>query len=74
MYEVADMAIPAMLNPEMTASWEKGLSGVEAGDISTEQYEETLNTYVRRYIDNIKVKDLSRELGIKLEMVKKMQK
>ena len=24
-YEVADMAIPAMLNPEMTASWEKGL-------------------------------------------------
>ena len=73
-YEVADMAIPAMLNPEMTASWEKGLSGVEAGDISTEQYEETLNTYVRRYIDNIKAKDLSRELGIKLEMVKKMQK
>ena len=73
-YEVADMAIPAMLNPEMTASWEKGLSGVEAGEISTEQYEETLNTYVRRYIDNIKVKDLSRELGIKLEMVKKMQK
>ena len=73
-YEVADMAIPAMLNPEMTASWEKGLSGVEGGDISTEQYEETLNTYVRRYIDNIKVKDLSRELGIKLEMVKKMQK
>ena len=73
-YEVADMAIPAMLNPEMTASWEKGLSGVEAGDISTEQYEETLNTYVRKYIDNIKVKDLSRELGIKLEMVKKMQK
>ena len=73
-YEVADMAIPAMLNPEMTASWEKGLSGVEAGEISTDKYEETLNTYVRRYIDNIKVKDLSRELGIKLEMVKKMQK
>ena len=73
-YEVADMAIPAMLNPEMTASWEKGLSGVEAGEISTDKYEETLNTYVRKYIDNIKVKDLSRELGIKLEMVKKMQK
>ena len=73
-YEVADMAIPAMLNPEMTASWEKGLSGVEAGEISTDKYEETLNTYVRKYIDNIKVKDLSRELEIKLEMVKKMQK
>ena len=64
-YEVADMAIPAMLNPEMTASWEKGLSGVEAG--------ETLNTYVRKYIDNIKVKDLSRELGNRLETIKKLQ-
>ena len=73
-YEVADMAIPAMLNPEMTASWEKGLSGVEAGKISTDKYEETLNTYVRKYIDNIKVKDLSRELGNRLETIKKLQK
>lgn len=73
-YEVADMAIPAMLNPEMTASWEKGLSGVEAGEISTDKYEETLNTYVRKYIDNIKVKDLSRELGNRLETIKKLQK
>lgn len=73
-YEVADMAIPAMLNPEMTASWEKGLSGVEAGEISTDKYEETLNTYVRKYIDNIKVKDLSRELGNRFEMVKKWSK
>lgn len=72
-YEVADMAIPAMLNPEMTASWEKGLSGVEAGEISTDKYEETLNTYVRKYIDNIKVKDLSRELGNRLETIKKLQ-
>ena len=73
-YEVADMAIPAMLNPEMTASWEKGLSGVEAGEISTDKYEETLNTYVRKYIDNIKVNDLSRELGNRLETIKKLQK
>ena len=72
-YEVADMAIPAMLNPEMTASWEKGLSAVEAGEISTDKYEETLNTYVRKYIDNIKVKDLSRELGNRLETIKKLQ-
>ena len=73
-YEVADMAIPAMLNTEMTASWEKGLSGVEAGEISTDKYEETLNTYVRKYIDNIKVNDLSRELGNRFEMVKKWSK
>lgn len=73
-YEVADMAIPAMLNPEMTASWEKGLSRVEAGEITTAKYEETLNTYVRKYIENIRHKDLSRELGSRLEMIKKYSK
>ena len=73
-YEVADMAIPAMLNPEMTASWEKGLSGVEAGEITTAKYEETLNTYVRKYIENIRHKDLSRELGSRLETVKRYSK
>ena len=73
-YEVADMAIPAMLNPEMTASWEKGLSGVEAGEITTAKYEETLNTYVRKYIENIRHKDLSGELGSRLETVKKHSK
>jgi len=73
-YEVTDMAIPAMLNPEMTASWEKGLSGVEAGEITTAKYEETLNTYVRKYIENIRHKDLSRELGNRLENIKKYNK
>ena len=73
-YEVAYMAIPAMLNPEMTASWEKGLSGVEAGEITTEKYEETLNSYVRKYVENIRANNLERELGNRLEEVKKYSK
>ena len=73
-YEVAYMAIPAMLNPEMTASWEKGLSGVEAGEITTEKYEETLNSYVRKYVENIRANNLERELGKRLEEVKKYSK
>ena len=73
-YEAADMAIPAMLNPEMTASWEKGLAGVEAGEITTIKYEETLNSYVRKYVENIKNNNLSGELERRLEMVKKVQK
>ncbi|MGP1611504.1 MAG: DNA topoisomerase [Catonella sp.] len=71
-YEVADMAIPAMLNPEMTASWEKGLAKVEAGEITAEKYEETLNTYVRGYVENIKMTNLVRELENRLDMVKKI--
>lgn len=30
-YEVVDMTVPALLNPKMTASWEKGLDGSPEG-------------------------------------------
>lgn len=70
-YEVAFATIPSMLDPEMTASWEKGLSGVEKGEISTKQYEETLNRYVRKYTENIKASNLSHHLRERLKAVKK---
>lgn len=70
-YEVTDIAIPAMLNPEMTASWEKGLSGVEAGEITSEKYEETLNTYVRKYVENIRTNNFEKELANRFETLKK---
>ena len=73
-FEVANMAIPAMLNPEMTASWEKGLAKVEAGEITSDKYEDTLNTYVRGYVENIKMTNLVRELENRLDMVKKNSK
>lgn len=69
-YEVVLATIPSMLNPEMTASWEKGLSKVEAGEITPEKYEETLNTYVRKYTDNIKTSNLSPFIRKKLREVK----
>lgn len=71
-YEVAYMAIPAMLNPEMTASWEKGLAGVEAGEISVDKYEETLNAYVRKYVENIRINNFERELEKRFEMIKRV--
>lgn len=30
-YEVVNMTVPALLNPKMTASWEKGLDGITQG-------------------------------------------
>lgn len=71
-YEVTFATIPSMLNPEMTASWEKGLAGVEAGEISTKKYEETLNTYVRKYTEAIKETNLLPHLRKRLLEVKKM--
>ena len=66
-YEVVYLTIPSMLNPEMTASWEKGLAGVEQGTISTDQYRITLENYVRKYTDNIKSKDLSDLIAQRIE-------
>ncbi len=62
-YEVVYLTMPGMLNPEMTASWEKGLSQVERGELTPEKYRETLDNYVRKYVDSVRSRDLSVELG-----------
>ena len=37
-YEVVNMTVPALLNPKMTASWEKGLDGITRGTVIMEDY------------------------------------
>lgn len=45
-YEAVDMSMRQMLNPELTASWEKGLSYVAEGTISSDEYMQKLNAFV----------------------------
>lgn len=45
-YETVDMSMRQMLNPELTASWEKGLSYVADGSISSDEYMQKLNAFV----------------------------
>ena len=47
-YDVVDASIKPLLNPELTASWEKGLTGVAEGEITADEYMEKLNGYVSR--------------------------
>ncbi len=47
-YDVVNASIRPLLNPELTASWEKGLTGVADGTISTEEYMEKLEGFIRR--------------------------
>ena len=61
-YEVVVLTLPSMLNAEMTASWEKGLSKVEQGEITADEYREVLEKYVRKYIEDIRKTDRSREI------------
>lgn len=45
-YDVVFASMRQMLNPELTASWEKGLSYVAQGTISPEEYMEKLKKFI----------------------------
>lgn len=47
-YEVVNCSIPQLLNATLTASWEKGLSGVADGSITSDEYMEKLESFVMR--------------------------
>lgn len=53
-YEVVNRSIKALLVPELTASWEKGLTGVAAGDIAESEYMEKLDAFVRKKTEMVK--------------------
>lgn len=56
-YEVVNASIKSLLNPELTASWEKGLAYIEEGNITKEEYMDKLEGFVRRMVDSVKVLD-----------------
>jgi DNA topoisomerase-3 len=47
-YETVTCSMKPMLNPALTASWEKGLTAVAEGQISEEEYMKKLDDFVRR--------------------------
>lgn len=46
-YEIVALTIPALLNPKLTASWEKGLTQVAQGVTTKEEYLQKLEEFVR---------------------------
>ncbi len=55
-YEVVNDSIVHLLNPELTASWEKGLTYVAEGSITTEEYMEKLSGFIIRRTENVRRK------------------
>ena len=53
-YVVVESSIRSLLNPELTASWEKGLTYVEQGNTTEKEYMDILEEFVSR--NTIKVK------------------
>ena len=52
--QILSKSIPALLNPTLTASWEKGLSYVEGGEISEEEYMRKLEAFVEKNTNKVK--------------------
>lgn len=48
-YDVVNNSIRPLLNPELTASWEKGLTYVAEGQITPEEYMQKLEHFIRRH-------------------------
>lgn len=53
-YDVVNCSIRSLLNPELTASWEKGLTYVANGDITSDEYMKKLNHFVEQWVNAVK--------------------
>ena len=51
---MVNSSIRSLLNPELTASWEKGLNYVAEGSITKEEYMAKLDSFVSRMTNGVK--------------------
>ncbi len=61
-YELVKLTIPSLLSPEMTASWEKGLSQIVDGNVTYEKFITLLNNYIVQQTNKAKGDDQSMKL------------
>ena len=55
-YDVVYQAMPDILNPKLTASWEKGLDMVAKKEIEPQIFMDKLENYIRSKFDKLVVK------------------
>lgn len=55
-YDVVNTAMPDMLNPKLTASWEKGLDMVARKQIKADEFMEKLDNYIKSKFNKLIVK------------------
>lgn len=52
-FDVVNASIRSLLNPELTASWEKGLTYVAEGTITSEEYMVKLENFIRSRTEGV---------------------
>lgn len=55
-YDIVSLSMPDMLNPKLTASWEKGLDMVAKKEIKPEEFMTKLKAYIHSKFDKLVVK------------------
>ena len=55
-YDIINMSMPDMLNPKLTASWEKGLDMVAKKEINSTEFMEKLEKYIHAKFNKLVVK------------------
>ena len=68
-YDTVNSSIHRLLDPQLTASWEKGLTGVAAGNISTEEYMTKLSSFIVNLTAGVKNKNNQYDLRRCFEQV-----
>ena len=56
-YDIVNNSMPDMLNPKLTASWEKGLDMVAKKEIKPNEFTEKLNKYINSKFDKLVIKN-----------------
>ena len=64
--------MPALLNPQMTASWEKGLDGITRGTVDFWDYRNKLEDFIRKETLKMIDQDLRGELRERIGIKKKI--
>jgi DNA topoisomerase-3 len=55
-YDIIIKSMPDMLNPTLTASWEKGLDMVSKGEIKSDEFMSKLKDYINKKFDKLVVR------------------
>ena len=55
-YDIVNMSMPDMLNPKLTASWEKGLDMVAKKEIKPDEFMVKLDKYIHSKFDKLVIK------------------
>ncbi|MDD6305379.1 MAG: DNA topoisomerase, partial [Clostridiales bacterium] len=65
-FEVVSMTVPALLNPKMTASWEKGLDGITRGTVIMEDYRQKLEDFIRKETVSMIERNLTEQIASRI--------